>query len=221
MSLQNLIEKFGRTFSAGEIVFREGDHADDMYIIQSGKVKITKKAGKIEKSLSILSDGEFFGEMAVVNHKPRSATAVVITPSLILVVHSRAFEAMITGNIQFTVKLVHKLCERLRLADLQIEELLIQDKKSRIVSQLLKISKLSGNYSPQGVQLILPDVIREVSQSVGVEEEEVREIFRRLEKAQIIRTSENFLFLLNQEELEKFKNFLEMREKVSSGQNPA
>ncbi|CAG0961310.1 partial Cyclic AMP receptor protein, partial [Anaerolineae bacterium] len=72
-----LFARFGKTCGAGEVLFREGDAGDRMYVIQSGAVRISKTVKGEEKTLAILGPGEFFGEMAILNAKPRTATAIV------------------------------------------------------------------------------------------------------------------------------------------------
>ena len=65
----------GRTYEDGEVIFREGDKGEGMYVIQAGKVKITKQTTSGEVTLSVLEDGDIFGEMALFDKLPRSATA--------------------------------------------------------------------------------------------------------------------------------------------------
>src|SRR4051812_46571866 len=72
---QTLFERFGKAFPPGTILFKEGDTGKEMYVIQSGKVRISKTVRDVEKTLVELPAGEFFGEMSILNDKPRSATA--------------------------------------------------------------------------------------------------------------------------------------------------
>jgi len=71
-----LLQKFGKTVPAGTVLFKDGESGNQMYVIHSGKVKITKKVGSVEKTLAILPAGEFFGEMAILNNEPRTASAI-------------------------------------------------------------------------------------------------------------------------------------------------
>ncbi|MFH2012481.1 MAG: cyclic nucleotide-binding domain-containing protein [Pseudomonadota bacterium] len=123
-SLQKqLFRKFGRSFSKGSFLFRESEFGKEMYIIQSGKVKITKKAGSSDKTLAILSSGDFLGEMAVLTDGPRSATAEAIEDSEILVINPETFEALIQSNSDIAMKILRTLAERLKEANRQIEVL--------------------------------------------------------------------------------------------------
>src|SRR5438105_12720146 len=88
------LERFGKTFPAGTILFSEGDDGEEMYVIQSGRVQLTRMVRGREAHLATLPPGEFFGEMAIVNNQPRSATATVLEDAHLLVIDARTFEAM-------------------------------------------------------------------------------------------------------------------------------
>jgi len=92
---QDLFEKYGEIIPKGTVLFYEGDPGQEMYIIQAGKVRISKRVRNVEKTLVILGKGEFFGEMAILNNRPRSATATVIEDCKILIFDRETFETMI------------------------------------------------------------------------------------------------------------------------------
>jgi len=130
-SLQKqLFRKFGRSFSKGVFLFRESESGKEMYIIQSGKVRIAKKAGGADRTLAILSSGDFFGEMAILTDGPRSATAEVIEDSEILVINPETFEALIQASSDIAMKILRTLAERLKEANRQIEVLSSKDEES-------------------------------------------------------------------------------------------
>jgi len=93
-----LFQRFGKEFPMGTVLFREGDVGREMYVLQSGKISISKKVRDVEKVLAILGPGEFFGEMAIISNKPRNASATVEDDARVLVIDPRTFEAMIRGN---------------------------------------------------------------------------------------------------------------------------
>src|SRR5436305_14403945 len=120
-----LFQRFGREFPKGHILFREGEPGGEMFVVQSGKVNITKKVRETEKILATLGAGEFFGEMAILNNKPRSAGAVMADNGKLLVIDPRTFEGMIRGNVEIGVPLLNKLSDRLQAADEQTGTLLL------------------------------------------------------------------------------------------------
>src|SRR5205807_10159627 len=127
-----LFQRFGREFPRGTVLFKEGEPGKEMYVVQTGKVNITKKVRDTEKILATLGAGEFLGEMAILNNKPRSAGAVMAEDGKLLVIDPKTFEAMIRGNVEIAVRLIKKLSDRLQEADEQIENLLLRDPNSRV-----------------------------------------------------------------------------------------
>ena len=136
ISLQkHLFRKFGESFPKGAFLFKESESGKEMYIIQSGKVRITKKTGGTDKTLAIISSGDFLGEMAVLTDGPRSATAEVIEDSEILVINPETFDALIQANSDIAMKILRTLAERIKEANRQIEVLLSKDEEGGKVQE--------------------------------------------------------------------------------------
>jgi CRP-like cAMP-binding protein len=92
MSLNdNMTEKFGAVFRPGEVIFCEYEPGDSFYLIQSGQVKISKVVLENEKMLDILQPGDGFGEMAIIENAPRSATATAVDDVKVLVFKKENF----------------------------------------------------------------------------------------------------------------------------------
>jgi CRP-like cAMP-binding protein len=128
---EQLFWKFGKDFPKGTVLFREGELGRDMFIIQKGKVQVRKKVGTTEKVLAELSDGEFFGEMALLMGMDRSATVEVIEDSKILVVSPNTFESLLKGNIEIALKMLKKMASRLRALDERLETAILEAQKER------------------------------------------------------------------------------------------
>jgi CRP-like cAMP-binding protein len=205
-----LFEKFGREFSTGTSIFKEGEVGNEMYVIQSGKVNITKKARDMEKVLVTLGPGAFFGEMAIINQKPRSASAVVLEDARLLVIGPKTFDTMIRSNSEIAVRMIKILAQRLQEADEQIENLMLKDHNSRVVHCLSHLAA-KGREVPGG---ILVEVDAEnLSQKIGLEPEQVNEVLSKLLKAKLIRQIEGGLLIHDVNRLREFLEFLEMKEK--------
>src|SRR6478736_884654 len=93
-----LFQRFGKEFPKGTVLFREGEPGKEMFVLQSGRVSISKKVRDVEKVLAVLGPGEFFGEMAIISNKPRNASAIIEEEARLLVIDPRTFESMIRGN---------------------------------------------------------------------------------------------------------------------------
>jgi CRP/FNR family cyclic AMP-dependent transcriptional regulator len=151
-----LVKRFGSTYNLGQTIFKEGDHAEEMFIIHQGQVNISKRARNAEQILATLRDGDFFGEMALFTDSARSATATVAVESIILRIDKKSFDYMVNSNTTFAINMIRKLCERLRNADNQISELLVFSRETRVLKAMSAFWNLEGHKDASGEVLLLP-----------------------------------------------------------------
>ena len=124
MAEKNPFARFLSHFPAGKVLFREGDAGEDMYIIQSGRVAIKKRTGaNKDVTLAVLEKGDFFGEMAVLERMPRSATAEMAEAGDLIVISGDTFGDMIKSNPEIAFRMLRKYSIRLREMVKQIETL--------------------------------------------------------------------------------------------------
>ncbi|HUU03349.1 MAG TPA: Crp/Fnr family transcriptional regulator [Myxococcota bacterium] len=205
-----LFERFGREFPAGTVVFKEGDVGNEMYVIQSGKVNVTKAVRGVEKVLVTLGAGAFFGEMAIINQKPRSASIVVVEDARLLVIGPKTFETMIRGNSEIAVRMIKILAQRLQEADEQIENLMLRDHNSRVVHFL---THLAGKGKPVAGGVFVEADTSGLARKIGLQEEQVGEVLGKLMNAKLIRVQEGGYLIHDVGRLREFLEFLEMKEK--------
>ncbi len=105
---------------AGEYLFREGDLGTEMYIIQDGQVEILKSVDGKEQSLAVLEKGDFFGEMALLEDLPRTASARALGNCRLLQINGSTFDQMLRSNAEIAVRLMRKLSRRVRESDAQV-----------------------------------------------------------------------------------------------------
>lgn len=210
--MSSLIERFGRTVPAGQVLFREGDSGKEMFVIQSGKVRLSRTIRGVEKLLAEIGAGEFFGEMSIINDKPRTATAVVLEDAQLLVLDPKTFEAMIKANTEIAVRMIKKLAKRLDDANAQIENLMLGDANSRIVHALLQMARTSAA-DPAG-PVTLPISAGELAQRTNVEDAKVVEVLERLERSRLVVAGpDGGLQVPDAAKLQEFLEFLEMRQR--------
>ena len=125
-----------RNFRDNTMIFSEYEPGEELYIIQSGKVKITKIVNE-EVLLAVLKPGDIFGEMALLDNKPRSASAITFGDVHVLAINKSNFETMVQAQPQLATKLIVLLSERIWTAYRQLENLLIRDPIGRIYDTLL------------------------------------------------------------------------------------
>ena len=138
MSSEPLSSRFGRSFPAGQVLFREGEPGVEMFVIQTGRVRISKVFPSGERTLAVIGPGEFFGEMAILNNKPRTATATALEALHALVIDGRTFEAMVLGNGEIAVRMITRLARRLHSANAYIDILSRADPRARVILGLAR-----------------------------------------------------------------------------------
>ncbi|GMU60701.1 MAG: Crp/Fnr family transcriptional regulator [Myxococcales bacterium] len=204
-----LFQRFGKEFKRGTVLFREGEPGKEMYVLQSGRVAISKKVRDVEKVLAVLGPGEFFGEMAIISNKPRNASAAVEDDARLLVIDPKTFEAMIRGNAEIAVRMIKKLAERLSDADAQIESLLLADPNSRIVHHMLHLCQTRGKAGEEGIEIDFP--VKDLPRELAVGEPAIRFMIFRLERSGLIDISGDRITVRDTARLFDFLRFLEMK----------
>jgi CRP-like cAMP-binding protein len=213
MTVEGGTERFERVYPTGTVLFCEGDPGHELYVLQSGRVQLTRRIEGEEKILAVLAAGEFFGEMAVVNQRPRSATATVLEDARLLVIDSRTFEAMIRGNAEVAVRLIKKLAVRLEQANQQIEILLLRDANHRVIRALRQLAETRGQPEAAGVRVELSWA--ELADRVGMSDQEVAEILANLEQARLVTAAPGGGFLVAEGgRLTEFLEFLDLKERL-------
>ncbi len=204
-----LFTRFGREFRAGDVLFREGERGEEMYVIQSGVVQILKRVGETERPLATLGRGEFVGEMAILNDKPRTATAVVLEDARCLVIDAATLEQMISNSTEIALRLVKKLARRLDSADEMIQILMNPDPKARVLLGLKRHAEAFGEETGLGVRVHATPA--DLAREVGVEDVQVRDVLHRLGRLRIAAEDDaGGILIMDLPRLLEFMEFLEM-----------
>jgi CRP-like cAMP-binding protein len=206
-----VLTKHARDFAKGTVLFREGEPGNEMFVIQSGRVAISKMVRDVEKVLVTIGAGEFFGEMSILNNKPRSATATVVDDARLLVIEPKTFETMVRSNAEIAVRLIKTLAARLQEADEQIENLLLHDPQSRVVHFILRQAESKGHEAQGGVLVHL--LMQELPQRLGLKPDLVNEATSKLLKTKLVSLSPDGVLVSDTKKLQQYLEFLEMKEK--------
>jgi len=215
MSTDPLFARFGREFPEGHVLFREGEVGSVMYVVQRGRVRISRQLPTGERTLAVLGPGEFFGEMAILNHKPRTATATALEAVQALEIGARTLEAMVMGNAELAVRLITKLARRLDSANAFVEILSHHDPRIRVVLGLARAADAGGEPAgPEGVRV--PLRLDELAASVGLDAAVVEEVLQRLARVRIVRAHASGGWIVpDVQRLEEFAELLDPRRGVS------
>jgi len=172
-----------RTYRKDEVVFLEKDSGEYFYVVLTGKVKIAIQGGEgKEVILSWLTDGDFFGEMALLDEEPRSATVISADSTEMILLRREHFLRILRENPAFMQRIFTVLSTRVRKANHQIESLALLDVYGRVAGVLMDLAMEDGRRLPDGrIRLKLP-AHREIANMVGTSRETVSRVLAGLAK---------------------------------------
>ncbi len=173
-AIENVAVK--KTFPKNTILFSEGDKTDSLYVICDGKVKVTinDDEGK-EIILSMLGTGEYFGEMALLDDEPRSASIITKETTQLLIISKNDFMDIFSSN-PIAFNLLKGLTTRLREANKKIESLALLDVYGRIARVLNQLAK------SQEEKMVIEEKLthQEIANMIGSSREMVSLILKEL-----------------------------------------
>lgn len=146
MNTTALFQKFGKQFKPNEIIFCEFEPGNDFYLIQSGRVKISKIVKDKEKTMDILGPGDIFGEMAILEEQPRSATAIAVDNVQVLHFNRENFVTLMTSQPQLAHKLLVIFSRRIYDAKRRLMILLLDDITAKVADVFLMLAEKEPNY---------------------------------------------------------------------------
>jgi CRP-like cAMP-binding protein len=165
-----------REYPKNSVILFEDDPGDALYIVSAGQVKVVLigEDGR-EVILSVLDDGDFFGEMSLIDDEPRSAHVIAMKDSQLLVLRRDDFQVQLQAHPQIALKLLRVLVQRLRRADEKIGSLVLLDVNGRVARLLLDLSEESG-----GPKITRRLTHHTIAQMIGSSRETVSRAMREL-----------------------------------------
>jgi CRP/FNR family cyclic AMP-dependent transcriptional regulator len=186
--IQRLAEVAGkRRYPKDTVVFFEKDEADTFFVIETGRIKVTILGddGR-EIILSILSPGDFFGEIALLDDEPRSATAIAIEDTELLCLARPDFQSVMETNLSITLALIKVLTGRLRRANHQISTIALLDVYGRVARVILDMAREEGRRLRDGRIAFRRATHQEIANRIGTTRETVTRMFKDLERQGLI-----------------------------------
>jgi hypothetical protein len=114
-----------KDFPAGSVIFSQGGAGENMYVIERGSVEIHRTVDDWTHLLAVLTPGDFFGEMAIVSQRPRSATAIVKEDARLLIIEEETLSSMLRDRVEISARIIKGLVSRLDQANRKLEILLM------------------------------------------------------------------------------------------------
>ncbi|MGK2856798.1 MAG: Crp/Fnr family transcriptional regulator [Thermoanaerobaculia bacterium] len=194
-----------RRYSRDEVVIREDERGDVLCLIKQGRVKIsmTSPEGK-EIILSTLGPGEFFGEMALLDDEPRSASVIATEKLEVLTIWRSDFLELLKQNFAITHRLLAEMSKRLRDASSRIESLATMDVYGRLARYLLELAIDQGREAPDGYVAVTRPTHQAIANTIGTSRETVSRLIHELMEQGLL-LSEGKTIYLRREALRKFR----------------
>jgi CRP/FNR family transcriptional regulator, cyclic AMP receptor protein len=190
------------TYGRGELIFRQGDPGTSLYVIERGQVKIRLLSAQgQELMLAILGPGDFFGELAVLDGEPRSADAVALEPSRLLVLQRQDLRRDLEARPRIAVQLLSALSRRLRQADGVIQDAAFLNLAGRLAKVLLGLAETHGQSGHAGVLISLRLTQVELAAMVGATRESVSKWLGAFERSGLIQRRSGRITILRPDEL--------------------
>lgn len=182
--MSRLFEQFGSRYRAGEIIFKEGDPAEYLFMIHRGRVQITKRAGAMEKVITEIHEPEFFGEMALISAEPRSATAIAVTDLELIRMNKKAFDSAIRDNASMAASVVRLLTRRLRSTDDFVSEVVSRHLNETVYAILLEECIVRGKRDATKTWILVSrrEALAKIQNRLHMPGESLTEVFQSLKK---------------------------------------
>jgi CRP/FNR family transcriptional regulator, cyclic AMP receptor protein len=192
-----------RHYSAGEIVFSEGEPCSGLYVVESGHVRIFKSSvsGR-EQVLSIDGPGSSVAELPVFDEGSYPASVAAIDDATLLFVSKQNFQALCLAHPQVALKVLRVVGARLRRLVGIIEELSFTTVRHRLASFLLRLAQKEGKRAPEGVEITLPISNQELASQIGTVRELVSRNFSRLQAEGMLKIDGRSVTIFNLKALE-------------------
>ena len=174
-----------RSYGAGTLVFSQADPGDALYGVATGKIRISASSpdGR-EMFLNIMEPGDTFGEIALLDGRPRTATASATAPSELIIIMRDHFLALLEREPKLVGHVVQLLCERIRWTSGLAEDSALLGVPARLARRLLSLGKLHGHGTAHGTELRISQ--EEVARFLGLSRQVVNQYLQNWKAQEIL-----------------------------------
>lgn len=204
--------RFAKTFSKGTVIFSEFEPGDCFYLIQTGRVQLIKIVNGFEKNLDILQPSEIFGEMAILENSPRSATAIAYDDVKALEFNKANFEVLMMGNPAIAMKLLKTFVKRIYAQKRRFMILTIHDKMARVGDVFLMLDETQPCPDRQADFRTFNITMDDVSRWAGLPLNEVEDELNRFVDQGKMEIYDDRIVIKNLPELSRYVNARRMKD---------
>ncbi len=193
-----------RSYRRGQIIFQQGDPGTYLYAIETGRVKITiPSASGREMLVAVLGPGDFFGELALIDGQPRSATATALSEVQAYILGRQAFIRFLLNQPEAALAVCTVLASRLRQTDERLGEVVFLDLPGRLAKRLLEMAEQYGRPSQEGIILDLAFSQREIGELVGASRQSINRVLGQWQRLGLIKREGRHIVILRPEALRR------------------
>jgi len=208
-----LVQRFGRSFAAGDTLFRDNDPATEAFLLQEGRVRLLKHIRGVDRSLIVLKPGDLFGESALLDSAARSSTAVALTDGIALALDRETFRSLLVNYSAIAVRVMEQLVRRVRDAEDQIEILMLGSSQFKVVSTLLKLAwRSTETVTSAPIEIAVSPV--ELASRVGLDVDSVKRDVQRLRDQGYVRITGERIELPDIEALRRLHALLSTKDEL-------
>ena len=190
-------ERFAKTYEPGEVIISEYEPGDSFYLIQSGRVQLVQCVNGSKKNLDVLKPGEFFGEMAILDNSPRSATCMAAGRVKCLEFNKENFELLITGNPQMALLLLKLFCKRIYDQKRRFRILVVKDLQARLADVFMLLDEMNPVMNEAEKQRRFNVTIADVAHWAGLSAEVTRDEINKFVERRKIEVYDNYMIVNN------------------------
>lgn len=196
-------ERFKKRYEPEQVIISEFEPGNSFYLIQSGQVQLVKCVNGTKKNLDILKPGEFFGEMAILDNSPRSATCMAIGPVECLEFNKENFALLITGNPQLALILLKLFCKRIYDQKRRLRILVIKDLPARIADVFLMYDEMNPVSNPAEHQRKFNITVSDISHWSGLSPEVTRDEINKYVEKRKVEVYDNYMVVTNIQDMKR------------------
>lgn len=190
-----------RTCEDGSVIFMHGDPGDSLCAVVTGRVRISaSRPGGKEVFLNIMGPGDTFGEIALLDGKPRTATATAMARTELMIIRRGDFHALLQTEPQLAIHLIQLLCKRVRWTAQLMEDSALLSVPARMAKRLLSLAHLHAQETPHGAKLVISQ--EELAQFLGLSRQIVNQYLQTWKAKGWIRAGRGNLTICNRRSLE-------------------
>ena len=183
-SLENISQIVStRVYNKGEVILLEEDTGNNLYLIKSGRVKVTRiNSDGDEVILTMLGEGEFFGEMAIFGGVTRSANVSALEKSEVLILTRQDFLSLLKKHPDISIYLLEEMASRLRKSDQLIKDLSLSNAEHKIAMSIVRLSEELGKIKQGQVEIEDFPYQKDIANMAGTSRETVFRTLKKFEK---------------------------------------